>query len=425
MKVLHISFSDLEGGAARAAFRIHMSLNELDQKGEDIQSYMCVINKVSDDPNTFTRPRRLWRKLCYALFVRVARLPRLALRTANTNLHSHAILSSGFLSFAEDVIKKYSIDLIHLHWLGDWTLSIREIGLLKLPVIWTLHDEWVFSGAEHYQISQLENPSQPRYIDGYHNWNRPAYERGIDLNKMVWSLKKKYWRTPFNVVAPSCLMQKEASKSSLLKNSRVVMIPHPIDTSRWFPESKQDARKLLGIPLDVPVIVYGAIGAFNDKRKGGDIAKKALSIVRNIMPDIFAVTFGGETQESFNECRSFDFGYIRDDSILRRLYSAADVVMIPSRQEAFGQVALEAILCGAAVVAFKGTGMDDIVEMSSISRLSEFNLQSFSANLLEAIQTTREDKYLDRIQQTQEMRKMFSTETVGRQYLSLYSSLTR
>ncbi|NQV02863.1 MAG: glycosyltransferase, partial [Bacteroidia bacterium] len=56
------------------------------------------------------------------------------------------------------------------------------------------------------------------------------------------------------------------------------------------------------------------------------------------------------------------FGHVRNDKMLVDLYSAADVTVLPSLQEAFGQMATESMACGTPVVAFDGTGLTDIVE---------------------------------------------------------------
>ena len=64
-------------------------------------------------------------------------------------------------------------------------------------------------------------------------------------------------------------------------------------------------------------------------------------------------------------------GHLHDDLSLRVLYSAADVMVVPSRQEVFGQTASEAHACGIPVVAFDTGGLPEIVEDSVTGALAE------------------------------------------------------
>jgi glycosyltransferase involved in cell wall biosynthesis len=55
-------------------------------------------------------------------------------------------------------------------------------------------------------------------------------------------------------------------------------------------------------------------------------------------------------------------GALRDDYSLALLYSAADVMVVPSRVESLCQTALEAEACGTPVVCFDATGLMDAVD---------------------------------------------------------------
>ena len=67
--------------------------------------------------------------------------------------------------------------------------SIKDIGRINKPVIWTLHDMWAFCGAEH---TSWDN----RWQDGYTKKNRLNTEGGFDLNRWTWNRKIKYWKIP-------------------------------------------------------------------------------------------------------------------------------------------------------------------------------------------------------------------------------------
>ena len=64
-------------------------------------------------------------------------------------------------------------------------------------------------------------------------------------------------------------------------------------------------------------------------------------------------------------------GHLHDNLSLRALYSAADVMVVPSRQEAFCQTASDAHACGTPVVAFNTGGLPDIVADRVTGALAE------------------------------------------------------
>ena len=63
---------------------------------------------------------------------------------------------------------------------------------------------------------------------------------------------------------------------------------------------------------------------------------------------------------------------IKDKFTLKLVYSAADVVMIPSFFEAFGLVGYEAIHCGAPCVVFKNTGLSSIIDHKETGYVAEY-----------------------------------------------------
>ncbi|MDC3203588.1 glycosyltransferase [Prochlorococcus sp. AH-716-B04] len=392
MKILHINYSDSIGGAARAAYRIHNSLNQK-YKSTDFKSEMQVIHKSKDDPEIIIRRGFLSGKFSYKILSFLNKLLMINFKTRNYTIHSTALIKTNFLRYRKDS-KILKNKIIHLHWIGN-LISIEEIGKIKEPIVWTLHDQWPFCGAEHYSDSEFEN-SNERYKIGYKNSNRPLYEKGIDINKKTWERKKNAWNNQMNIICPSNWMANCVRESLLMSNWRIEVIPNPIDTKFWSPLEKNICRKNINLSTENIVILFGAIDSVGDKRKGSDLLQKSLFFLKKMLSSelqskIKLVVFGGRKkniQTDFGFPLQF-LGEINDDKILRNLYSAADIIVVPSRKESFGQIASEAQSCGIPVAAFRTSGLIDIVEHKKTGHLAEpFN----ESALAESIKWLIEDK---------------------------------
>ena len=158
IKIIHVSESDYEGGAAKAALRILNSLNE----DQDLDCLMRVNKKVTNNKRIFSSNKLnsfLNHLKCF-LSVKIQKMQI----TNNSILHSLSL----FPSFLDIELNKSSADIIHLHWIQGEMISIEEIGNLKKPIIWTMHDSWPFCGSEHHPNGIKDK----RYIQGYYRYTR-------------------------------------------------------------------------------------------------------------------------------------------------------------------------------------------------------------------------------------------------------------
>ena len=433
LNVMHVSATDLQGGAARAALRIHRSLQNYNACDIAINSYMRVINKISEDQSIIGGIPKSQNSTLRKLQSKIGGIRYKKYVTSNQNLHSIAWPSTGL---GEELTRYYDskyIDLINLHWINNDTISIEEIGNLQVPIVWTLHDQWAFCGAEHYTSFEAAHETinlNERFINGYNKRTRPAYEHGPDLNKHTWDRKKRAWKQPIQIVCPSNWLANCAKKSSLMSEWPIRVIPCPLDTDIWLPVDKLQARKLLGLPLNAQLILFGAIGGIRDYRKGADLMLGAIQVLNNMQTknnkkNIELVIFGQNKPRISLET---DFpihykGLLHDDISLRLLYASADVMVVPSREEAFGQTASEAQACGVPVVAFQIGGLLEIIQDKVTGSLAiPFDPESLAKEILWVLDNSERRQQLS-VAARKRAIELFNSQRIANMYIDVYQQI--
>ena len=370
LKVLQLNHSDINGGAARAAYRIHHCLHDA-----GIDSRMWV-NQAKSDDWTVQGPSNKWEKLMALLRSDAGGQLNCLLKTGNPIIHSPSVVPSRWVKR----INQSDADIVHLHWIAGEMLSIADIGRIQKPIVWTLHDMWAFCGAEHYTDDH-------RWRDGYRNDNRPQHESGFDLNRWTWQRKLKRWQRTMHIVTPSRWLRDCVRESVLMRNWPVTVVANPIDTEFWKPLEQRIARDLLGLPEDAPLLLFGAIGVGHDSRKGFDLLMRALKHLRDEprAKSLELVIFGQRAPQSPQRL-GFPIhytGHLHDDLSLRALYSAVDAIVIPSKQDNLPNTGVEAHACATPVIAFETGGMPDIVVHQHTGYLaSAFDTQDLAIGIV-------------------------------------------
>jgi glycosyltransferase involved in cell wall biosynthesis len=409
MKIIHLNYSDINGGAARAAHRIHHCLLDA---GVDSRLWVC---KSESGDWTVNGPCGKFDKAMIMLRPYIASYFTKTLTTSNSTTHSPSVLPSNFVAR----INSSDADVVHLHWVHGEMLSVKDIGRIKKPIVWTLHDMWGFCGAEHYS-------DELRWRDGYHRNNRPINESGFDLNRWTWGRKRKYWKRSMHIVTPSQWLAVCAQNSALMKDWPVSVVPNAIDTKSWSPIKKNIARDILGLPSDVPLLLFGAIGGGSDPRKGFDLlldALKFLSEESNIR-GLELMVFGQMAPKiPINLGFPIHYtGHLHDDISLRLLYSAADALVIPSRIDNLPNTGLEAQACACPVIGFKVGGLPDIITHKHNGYLAEaFDIKDLAQGVSWVI-NNRVTCVLQK-QSRERAEDCYSFSTISKKYLSIYNNV--
>ena len=179
------------------------------------------------------------------------------------------------------------------------------------------------------------------------------------------------------LIAPSNWMAQQAARSLLARDWPIAVIPIPLDVRWWGAVARASARKSLGLSSESTIVLFGALGGDSNPGKGADLLYGALELlpvtktVSGRSTPLEILTFGGKPGK-----RRIGHHVVRsvgrlDDEGLRLHYAAADVMVVPSRVETFGQTASEALACGTPVVAFRTSGLLDIVQDGVNGRLAD------------------------------------------------------
>jgi glycosyltransferase involved in cell wall biosynthesis len=412
MKVLHVNTYDVGGGAARAACRLHKGLQNI-----GLNSHMLVQEKHSDDKTIFAPELRLFQGIARAKLTFEALPLKLYPQRKNTGFNVQWLPDRVVPRVA-----RMNPDIINLHWLMAAFMQIETLAKLKRPLVWTLHDMWGFTGGCHV-AGECD-----RYKKSCGACPILGSNKEKDLSRWVWERKAKAWKNlDLTLIAPSLWLADCAKSSPLFKNLRVEVIPHGLDTQKFRPLNKNSVREILNLPQDKKLILFGAMSATSDKNKGFHLLQPALQeLSKSGYKDNYEVVIFGANEPDNPPDLGFKVHYVgrlSDDTSLVTLYSAADVMVVPSLQESFGQTASESLACGTPVVAFNATGLRDIIDHQVNGYLAKpYEIEDLAKGISWVIQNAERHEKLS-FYAREKVEKEFTLELQARRYSRLYQEV--
>ena len=420
MKIAIINTLDSSGGAAIAANRLARAL-----KKRDIDVKLLVKKKQSDKSDSIPVNSTFFSKILSWLFFwrEILRIIKSTKKISKKNLFSVSIADVG-----DDISKNKIIqdaDVIHLHWINQGFLSLRglkKLTMLGKPIVWTMHDQWPYTGICHY-TGGCNNFTDTCSVCPMLKWKIKR-----DLSYKIFEKKKNIYKSnAFTFVGCSRWIADEAKRSNIYSEAKIVSIPNPIDTTIYNQHDKNEARKLLNLPLDKKLILFGACKV-TDKRKGFEYMKASCDILYQqeqfSTEDLIIVIFGEEIKkiESLLPYHIHNAGFIREEQAMIRLYNAVDLFLVPSLEDNLPNTIMEAMSCGTPCVGFSTGGIPEMIDHKLNGYVAEYkNAEDLAKGIY---WTLNEADYKDISTKAREkVVKNYSEDIVAKQYINLYKSL--
>lgn len=416
MNVQHISTRDIDGGAARAAYRLHVGLRSV-----GIESAMLVRTRSSDDLHVTSVPhaRSLAARITRRIRAQSLARDRSLLGSRPTQYRDYGMSDDRSLMGRALGRSLGPCDILNLHWVAGFIdyAALFGRGPIATPMVWTLHDMNPFTGGCHY------DDGCGRYQERCGLCPMLESRSEADVTRRIWLRKRRALASVQTerliVVGDSRWLASEAQRSSLLGRFRVEAVHYGVDTEDFRPHERVFARNFFGLPPEDRIVLFVAEST-SQRRKGAALLERALAIPGKEKLTLATVGRGRVVAP----VPVHTLGYLRDDRVLALAYSAADVVVVPSLQEAFGQTALESIACGTPVAAFAVGGLPEIVRPGETGALAH---PADPGALAAAIQRLLSMSAAERERMSRRCREAaleeFTLERQARNYVDLYGQL--
>jgi glycosyltransferase involved in cell wall biosynthesis len=360
MKMLQIAHDYSLTGAGIAAARLHTGLLKL-----GLDSRMVVYKKTMGDPCEALPEKKL-----------VARTLDRVAETLNERLNTISLTNVSSFSWSPP-----DSDVLNFHSISMRWFNLHKLNMLvqKYPLVLTMHDMSYGTAACHYTS----------YFGDCTKWRTGCGDCPLvsanphslgDISRWIFQRKRRiFHKARVTVITPSRWMHKFATETPMLDGLRVEHIPNGVDTELFRPIDKEHTRTALGLPLNRRLLAFIASQPGNP-RKGfqhlpplferlKDIQNLGLLVVGDLKPEKAC-----EIEKHFPV---YYLGVMRDARLMRLVYNASDLFLLPSESDNLPNTMLESLACGTPVAAFEVGGIPDGVKnglTGAMAPLGEYDL---------------------------------------------------
>lgn len=307
-------------------------------------------------------------------------------------------------------IKQLKPDIIHLHNIHDHFLNYRilfeYLSRTKIPVVWTQHDCWSFTGGCMY-FDML----------GCEKWRTGHCEKCPDKRSLI-NQSARNFRIKKDMISslksltfvPVSDWLHDLLKQSVHANREVVTIHNGIDLKRFHPcsedlsKNQREKFAILGV------------AAVWDARKGLEDFKR----LRAMLPGEYEITLVGLSEAQIKSLPSGIKGIRRTQNVeeMVKLYSSSNVFVNPTYSDNFPTVNVEALACGTPVITYKTGGSPEAIDAQTGVVVECGDIQGLADSIV-----AMKQKPLDPAACRARAECLYDKDTCFTEYISIYNSL--
>ena len=251
-------------------------------------------------------------------------------------------------------------DIIHLHnihgYYLNYPLLFSYLAGRNIPVVWTLHDCWSFTGhCAHFDYARCKKwQSGCRECPQLKSYPKSFFR---DRSKQNYCDKKHYFTLPEKMyIVPVSNWLSEITKQSFLGKYPVKTIHNGIEIDVFSPSDTSEIRKKYS--LGDKKILLGVASVW-EKRKG---LPDFIELSKKLSDDYLIVLIGSGI-EKLKTLPANILTVPRTESTkeLAQFYSLADVLLNPTWEDTYPTVNLESVACGTPVITYQTGGSPESI----------------------------------------------------------------
>lgn len=300
-------------------------------------------------------------------------------------------------------------DIIHLHNIHDhylnYPLLFSYISEKKIPLVWTQHDCWAFTGG-------------CTYFDSFHckKWKEGCgdcpQKRALfaDNSSQAYRLKKEGIGKIENLVlVPVSEWLAGLLRDSSLKGKDIRVIHNGVDIHAFGPMPRKES--------DGKFRILGVAAPWSPRKGLPDFIK-----LRSLLPGDCSITLVGLSRGQIRDLPPGIVGLERtaDREELVRLYSEADVFVNPTYSDNFPTTNIEALACGTPVVTYNTGGSAEAIDPRTGMVVEKGDVEGLK-RAIESIRSKGRESYSAFCRERAE--KCFDKDRCYEKYLDLYEEL--